>query len=76
MALFGHGAMSAQWSLTGGKRTSRLRALTSENDPKRSLGSGWRQKVALPSTYEFLHFQLSVGLFSPIRAVKWGHLSA
>jgi len=24
--------MSAQWSLTGGKRTSRLRALTSENN--------------------------------------------
>src|SRR6202011_4306956 len=38
LARNGPPAMSAVWSLSGGKRTWRLRAPTSEFDPQRKLG--------------------------------------
>jgi hypothetical protein len=35
MARFGHAAMSAQWSLTGGKRTSPGKPISAAFDPER-----------------------------------------
>jgi hypothetical protein len=39
VALSGPPAMSAVWSLSGGKQTSQLRAPTSENDPQRTFSN-------------------------------------
>ena len=41
LARNGSPAMSTHWSLTGGKRTSRLRWPRSENDPQRTSSRLW-----------------------------------